>query len=226
MGFVVAGLQFVSLALQVVLVAFLLRGPSRRYLFFLLYSSVYLVASIVQVLVYRLRGQGSLYRIVYWTGEMSLDVLLFLMVILLTYQALESAAARTHAGRFLAGVVAVALLLPFLVFPDPFKPRWFNSTSQMLNFGGAILNLGLWGALIARKNRDPQLLTLSVGLGIVVTGAAIEYGLRAFITGGEVRALVNLFSPVMHGASLVLWCWAFRPPAWSKAPGAALPQHT
>ena len=226
MGLVVAGLQVISLVLQVVLIAFLLRGPVRRYLFFLLYSSVYLVATIVQVLVYRLRGQSSLYRIVYWTGEVSLDLLLFLMVILLTYQALESAAARASAGRFLAGVAVIALLLPFVVFPDPFKPRWFNSTSQMLNFGGAILNLGLWGALIARKNRDPQLLTLSVGLGIVVTGAAIEYGLRAFITAGDARAVINLFSPVMHVASLVLWCWAFRPLARSTAPGTALPQHS
>ena len=41
------------------------------------------------------------------------------------------------------------------------------------------MNLGLWTALIGTKKRDPLLLTVSAGLGVAVTGAAIAFGLQA-----------------------------------------------
>ena len=108
----------------------------------------------------------------------------------------------------------MAVFLPFLLFHPKFTPWpngvWFNSTSQMLNFGGAIMNLALWTALIASKRRDPQLLTVSAGLGIVVTGAAISFGL-VHLTPLRIHWLPNVFLMLTHIAGLMIWYWAFRP---------------
>ena len=127
--------------------------------------------------------------------------------------------------------MVVALVLPFLVFPMGSavwpKGTWFNSTSELLNFGAAIMNLVLWGALLADRKRDPQLAVVSVGLGVVVTGAAISYGLRHFVPLGAIF-VPNLFLMLTQLTGWIIWCRAFWPaparvPASDPAPGNALP---
>jgi hypothetical protein len=101
-----------------------------------------------------------------------------------------------------------------------FSTAWFDGTSQLLNFGGAIMNLGLWTALIGIKKRDPLLLTVSAGLGVAVTGAAIAFGLRRFTPpDSTAQQLADLFKTVTYLASVAIWCWAFRPRA-RKSPAS------
>ena len=128
----------------------------------------------------------------------------------------------------------VALVLPFLLFPMfPKGPKawpeasWFNSTSELLNFGAAIMNLVLWGVLIADRKRDPQLAVVSVGLGVVVTGAAISYGLRHLVPADAVF-IPNVFLILTQLVGWSIWSRAFWParsphPALDPAPGNAMP---
>jgi uncharacterized membrane protein len=81
----------------------------------------------------------------------------------------------------------------------------------MLNFGGAIMNLVLWGALLANRKRDPQLLNISMGVGIAVTSAAVIWGARLWVSQDANRWPLDTFAILMHAASLLLWCWVFRP---------------
>jgi hypothetical protein len=121
--------------------------------------------------------------------------------------------------------VAAVLIVPFILFSARrFSTTWFDGTSQLLNFGAAILNLGLWTALIGTKKRDPLLLTVSAGLGVAVTGAAIAYGLRRFTPPTSTpQQLANLFKTLTYLASVAIWCWAFRPAAKKGlAPPAAI----
>jgi hypothetical protein len=181
-----------------------------------LYCVLQLAATISEEYVFRVFGNLSvLYRRLYWTDEITLDLLLFLMVITLTYQALEGSALRAGMGRLLGAVVVTVLIVPFVLFRARwFSSAWFDGTSQLLNFGGAILNLGLWTALIGTKKRDPLLLTVSAGLGVAVTGAAIAFGLRRFTpVASTLQNLANLFKTVTYLASVAIWCWAFRPSA-------------
>jgi hypothetical protein len=141
------------------------------------------------------------------TDEAIIDLLLFLMVIVMTYQALGNNPLRArigrHIGRWLAALVAGAVLLPFVLFQGPiFSARWFNPTSQMLTFGGAIVNLALWTALLGNRKRNPLLLAVSAGLGIAVTGAAITFGLHHFrwAANGTARILVDLIKSLAHVA--------------------------
>ena len=202
--------------LSCIIVFLLLRGSYRRYPLIFLYCVLQLVASASEVYVLRVLGEpsnGPVFRTLYWTDEIILDLLLFLMVIALTYRALEGSPLRPQIGRFLGAVVVVILVVPFVLFNSTrFGTGWFNGTSQLLNFGAAIMNLGLWTALIGTRKRDPLLLKVSAGLGIAVTGAAIAYGLRKFTTaGGTERDLANLLKAITYVLSVMIWFWAFRP---------------
>ncbi len=129
------------------------------------------------------------------------------------------------------------IVLPFFPAPADFprdeiahafpawypKAAWFNSTSQLLNFGAAIMNVSpVRGALIQAKKRDPQILAVSIGLGILVTGTAISYGLRHFAPSGELTAAFNLFINLSQLAATLIWCRAFWPVSKDAPPPAAV----
>jgi hypothetical protein len=220
-------LEVVDAALQLTLLFFLLRGPFKRYAFLLVYS----VASLVTTILERLVSQDRvLFRKVYWSDEVILDLLLFLVVIALTNLALEGNPLRPRMSRVLLGIVLAAVVLPFVVLHPPFFTsgtrwsgawgRWFNSTGQMLNFGAAIMNLALWSALLTSRNRDSQLLKVSIGVGVAVAGQAIGFGIRRFLpTESAAREFPDLFMVVTHLLSVFIWCAAFRVRA--KKPTAA-----
>jgi hypothetical protein len=214
-------LEAISIGGQIALIVFLLRSSSfRRYPFLLIYAVVQLVITGVEEYTYRVYSLASaIYGKLYWTDEVIMDLLLFLMVIVLTYRAVESSSLRTTMGRLLGAIVVVVITVPFVLFSARrFSTPWFNAASQLLNFGAAIMNLVLWTALIATRKRDPLLVAVSAGLGVAVTGAAIAFGLRRFTPPTSTpQQLADLFKTITYLASLAIWCWAFRPRA-AKAP--------
>jgi hypothetical protein len=234
-------IDFLSIAnafvLFLVLVA-LLRGSYKKFWIVLLYVSWELLAfatlTYLDVLYNRpapvndvVQAAGvRLYSRLYWGNDVIVDLLRFLLVILLTYRSTPEGASRVRIGRVLSGVVAVAVVLPFLLFPMGTKTwpsgAWFNSTSELLNFGAAIMNLGLWGALIANRQRDRQFVSVSIGLGVLVTGTAISYGVRHFFSSQN-SSIPNVFLLLVQLGAWVVWCMAFWPaPARSLATDKAL----
>jgi hypothetical protein len=203
-----------------VLLAFLLRGPFRKYTVFTIYILGESAADVIEYFAYnRLGWESSAYRRLYWTDHVTLDLSLFLVVIAFTYAALQGNRLRPAAAKALGVIVVVALALPFTILRDHYGPRhgsftsqWFNHASQIWNFGAAIMNLVLWTALLSNRRRDPQLVTLSIGVGIATTSAAIAWGARRWLSP-ENRWPVDIFMAVAGLASLLLWCWVFRPKA-------------
>jgi hypothetical protein len=206
--------------MQLGTVVFLLFGPVRRYAFVLVFSLAQLVTSLLEEIVIRRFGTASKeYRLVFWTDEIVLDLLLFLILILLTYRAMEGSAARGSMGRILGAVALIVMVLPFVIYKGAFvQYSWFDHTSQVLNFGAAILNLGLWTALLGSRRRDRKLLTVSAGFGILATGVAISFGLRQLFHGAAYTAAGDAFV-VAHLAGALILCWAFRP-AFGRNPGS------
>jgi hypothetical protein len=201
-------------ALQVVLLIFLSLGPFRRYPIIFVYCLAQTVQMALDVWVLREFGQSSAeYRAVFWTDAIVVDLLLLLLVIALTYQAMDGNPLRSKMTRLLIVLSAIIVVLPFVVLRRPlFLTRWFNGTDQILNFGAAIMNLGLWTALLGNKKREPQLLTITAGLGVRVAAAAALLGLRHFTTdGGSAREIADMASRLSFVAGTLIWCWAFRP---------------
>jgi hypothetical protein len=217
-------LAFSTAVLQVATVVFLFLGTIRKYAFVLAYCLLQLATSVVEMTVAIKFGHRSRqFFELFWTDEIVLDVLLFFILILLTYRAMEGSTAQGHVRRLLGGVMLMVMLVPFVLFKGAFiTMAWFDHTSQLLNFGGAILNLGLWTALLGSRKRDPQLLTVSAGFGVVVTGVAISFGCRRLShlpgAGSHNLALMaaDLVFVLAHLTGALTLCWAFRPAKLSR----------
>lgn len=162
-----------------------------------------------------------LYARLYWSNDVLVDLFRFVLVIVLIYRASEGT--KRVSGRILTGLVVAMIVLPFVLFHPTFQPfphaTWFNSTSELLNFGAAIMNLMLWATLIASRRRDPKLLMVSAGLGVIVTGTAIAYGAE-FLLGNAGFGTMSFFMNLTQLAGWAIWCWAF----WPAAPKPVKPQ--
>jgi hypothetical protein len=169
----------------------------------------------------------ALYARLYWTNDVIVDLFRFVLVIILIYMAAEGS--KRVSGHLLAGLVIAMLVLPFVLFEPGFKvveiaslhipfPRsaWSRSTSELLNFGAAIMNLMLWGTLLASKRRDPQILLVSLGLGIVVAGTAFAYGVRHLMGESQFKAVGYLFMNLTQLIGWLIWCRAFWPKPKAK----------
>jgi hypothetical protein len=203
-------LGWISIVLLVVLVFLLLRGPFRQYPLILTYCVTQLILTVSEDYL-RIVNSLKLYTALYWTDEILLNLLLFLMVITFTYRAVGDSPLRAALGKMLGAVLVVVILVPVLIFKGPaFRSTpWLNHTSQLLSFCAAILNLGLWSALISNRRRDPQLLSVSTGLGIAVTGAAISYGVRGYFSRSWIW-VPDVFMSATFVVCMFIWCYAFR----------------
>lgn len=207
----------------------LLRGPIRQCWVVLLYVCWELVATagltVADLLLNGTSqamgpaqiGAARLYARFYWTNDLIVDLLRLVLTTVLIY----TVVAKPSLGRLLGGLILAMVVLPFILFHPTFKPMpkvaWFNSTSQLLNFGASIMNVILWGALIRSRRRDSRLIGLSIGLGILVTGAAVSCGLRHFIPYGSFTAAFNLFLNLTQLAAWLIWFRVFyhtRYEAW------------
>lgn len=206
-----------SVILQLTLVVFLLRGPYRQYFVLLAYCVIQLGMNGFQNVAFYTAGVNStLYRNVYWSSEVVAYLLLFIMVILITDRVLAGSPLRPKAARILLVITIAATLLPFALYHPYFTSRWYRETCQLLSLSGAIMNLILWTAMIAKKDRDPQLMKVSAGLGIAVTGVAVAYGALQFLDQ-DLAWIANLFKSAMLLIMLAIWCWAFRPAQHTEA---------
>jgi len=224
MSFISSVLPAADDLLQLVLIVFLFKGPFRHYPLLFLYCIVQISADLLLGWAYFGPGPGSaLYRNVYWTADVLVDLLLFLMVITMTREVMKENPLWPVVGRILLIIVVAAVVLPFALYHPFFTQRWYRHTSQLLSFGGALMNLFLWTGIIGKRDRDPQLLPVSAGLGVAVTGIAITYGLLQF-AAANFRWLPDLFKSLTQVGSMVIWCWAFRPSTRvPSSPIAAIP---
>ncbi|HLH38353.1 MAG TPA: hypothetical protein VKX39_04330 [Bryobacteraceae bacterium] len=225
-----------SLALVLV---FLIAGRFYKYWAVLAYVAWELVATLAFTIADVIFNGSSpeqqdksaqlLYARLYWTNDVLVDLFRFVLVILLIYMVSEGS--KRVSGTWLAVIVAAALVLPFMLFDRDVRvvemgsmhfrfpaTLWFQSTSELLNFGAAIMNLILWIKLLASRQRDPQILLVSLGLGIVVTGTAMAYGVRHLLGAREFKAVGYVIMNLSQLLGWLIWCRAFRPAAKTRAP--------
>lgn len=218
-------LIYAGTASIILLLYLLVRGPLSRYFALFLYVLTYLVATVAEAWVLRAEGLGSnLYFQVYWGGELLLDLLLCFLTISLTARALEGGKLRPVMIRFLVAVFLVVVILPFVLFESPvFTTRWNNRTTELLNFGAAIMNLGLWSALLASRNRDRQLMLVTAGLGVAFASAALTMAMRHYSDDRTLaRDITDLAHRILQVGSVLIWCRAF----WPARKPVAAPETT
>ena len=207
----------VGLPLQLAVIAALLRGAYRRYPFVLLYVIVDFLTTALEIrpsLAYTSASPEMQlsFRTLYWWDERILQAVVFLMVISLVYRATAQFRPRRV---LLLGIVAATVAFAAVTFFVHFDPKlaswhWMRPWTRDLNFGAAILDLGLWATLIGAREKDYTLLMVAGAMGIQFTGGAIGQAGRnmspsAQMVMGDFIALANL-------ACLYIWWHAFRLP--------------
>ena len=200
-------------ALEALILHALIQGPYRKYRVLFANVLVLLFTGIIDTAVYNFEiglWAGST-RMVFWINDSIRQVLLFILVLSLVYQAMASGRKRVAVQRFLIfGSLALAALSYFAV-SDPRISVRMSAVIRNMSFLAAVLNLALWAALIRSKQRDPRILMISGGLGLQITGEAMGHSLRnlwqisrLYVTAG------NAILILAHLLCLLVWWQAFR----------------
>ena len=216
-----------GLVLELLVIAALVRGPYRKFPAVFAYILAEFFSTVIEmplgVEYYLTHDSAISARWVwwYWVDEIVLQFLVFVVVMSLIWQATSEARSRRPLRT---GIIAGSVLfagISFFVHFDANVARgiWMTPWARDLNFASAILDMGLWAMLIAKRQHDSRVLTLSGGLGIMFCGEAIGESLRnmsrSVVVAGDVLMLAtNLIS-------LYVWWQTFR--AARTVPTAPIP---
>jgi hypothetical protein len=153
---------------------------------------------------------------VFWINERIMQVLVLALLISLVYDATRHFRSRR---TFVTGVVGVTVLFVVLsmsyemyqtrAMPGSF--RYMTPWTRDLNFFVALLNLSIWGLIIASHHKDRKLLLATGGLGIQFTGNSIGQALRDM--SPTIVEISSDFVVIANLARIYIWWQAFRDPA-------------
>jgi cbb3-type cytochrome oxidase subunit 3 len=214
----------IGVPLELMIIARMLRGGYRKFPLVFVYSILNFLATVVEfpsMVAFYYRGvvdAGRTSADYWWNNEAIFQVLNYLVVMSLIYQA----TAQLRSRRILrVSLFAGAILFAGVTFLVHYNPTiltglWMTPWTRDLNFCSAILDMTLWALLIGRKEKDQRVLLLSSGMGVQFTGEAIGGSLRQLAQKDRSRALSLTGGVIMMLANLVLlfvWWHAFRRPA-------------
>jgi hypothetical protein len=221
----------VGVPLEFLLVAALLRGEYRRFPFVFAYASANLVTTLVEIpadVDHMLHPQDpEIYKHfahIYWVNE----VILWAFILAVVISLIDQAASRMRSRHLVrAGLVVGALLFAGISFALHYRTSmkffgyWMTPWTRDLNFGSAILDLGLWTMLIASRRDDSRLLIISGALGMRFAGEAIGYAISKLSIAQKIDS-VNLAGSIITMladlACLYVWWRTFQPSPVTRRP--------
>lgn len=229
MDSVFTAIAFATMALQAVVLLLGVNGHLRKYSSFFAYVAISLTTTALEGYY---RDNKEMFRQFYWTDQVALVLILFMIVATMTYQSMpddtkNASKMRPLAGKALFATLFFALVMPFAIFHNRvlFSDRWFRGTSQFLTFGVGLMTLVFWMALITNKKRDPILVKIALGIGVAMAGEALGWGLKQLFTHHQTYG--NVFDSTTNMIGLGIWCSAFWPKrANADAQGPGTPQIT
>lgn len=205
-------LSSIGILLQLLLIHELLKGAFKRFPMLFTYAVTLFLTTIVEAAAFydpQIWRKSSGY---YWIVDSIRQLLIFCLVISLTYKTMGDSPSRLSVRRGLVvGAAIVALVSLYATREDAFG-FWMTRLSRNLSFCAVILNLILWAVLIKSRLADRTLLLISGGLGIQMAGQAIGHSLRqvSHDQSSPVRISGDLMLVISHLACLYIWWQAFR----------------
>ncbi len=201
------GAWVIGLWLNLMVISALLRGSYRQYPFVFAYTLALLISTAVEI---GLQGASkAIQQGYYWTDEIILDVLVFCLVITFIDEAARSSKQKTIERHWLVVAAALIFVISFGIHHSAHFNRQMTLISRDLNICAVVLNLILWSLLVAARRPNRQLMLLSGGLGLQLTGAIMGEQLRQFsrslfLTGTLLEVTTGLLG-------LYVWWRALRP---------------
>ena len=224
------GAYLVGLSLELAIMAVLLRGQWRRYPFVFIYLIGDFLTTVLEIEPALGYGKGTdaerlSFTMLYWVNERIIQVLLLLLVISLVYRA---TAHLRNRRTLLLFVIAGTLLFACVSFllrhqTTGSMGKWMTPWTRDMNFFAAILDLGLWAALIGARKKDYRVMLISGALGIQFTGVAIGQAVRDMSSSPLVATLTGDFISLAYIACSYIWWQAFRLPVSVSETGRPAP---
>jgi len=213
----------VSLPLQVALLNSLFRGGFKSFPILLPYSLILFLSTVANIAA---REGGSLpaaWQKAYWMVELILNFLLYVLILSLVNRAVRQSRHRAKIVRWLILAVGLLWLGALLLTQDPRLNQWMTNFAKYVAFGGALLNLFLWGTLVGTRHPDRSVLMISGGYGVQSAGEAIMHSLRMLATPSRSYPVLitgNLIGALTNALCLAIW---WRAVARENAQRAARP---
>jgi hypothetical protein len=204
----------VGAILQILIISALIPHQFRKFPALSLYSIASFLATVMEGAAFiRLFDWNTFGKNVYWINELVIQVLVFALVVSLISKALDMGESSPKRRPSLAAgalvIMTFCVILAIIDRGSMVFRQIMTPVSRNLSFASAILNLLLWTLLLSRRDRDKQLMLLSVGIGIQTTGQAIGHSLRIIGHSKNAHPLVETGTILMLLtyvlSLLVLW---------------------
>jgi hypothetical protein len=216
LSFVEYSIVAVGFVLELFVAYFLLRGPIRRYPLVFAFVVFGILATACGGLVTAI-GSRSTYVAVYWFIDIANHFLILWILISLIYQALNGDPRQRRLTLLFGAAVMVFAAGSLLYFHAARLGPWLTPVSRNMSLCEEMMNLVLWAILIQRRDQDYQLLLVSAGIGIKVTGEVIGHTLRMYSRSESMMWVPDLVVSLSELLWLFLWVWAFRSAEARKA---------
>jgi hypothetical protein len=196
-----------GIGFEVILLFTLINGSGRTYAAMIVYCAFLLISTLSDVSMWFLVGRRTnAYFNYVWTAEFIRQTCQLGFVITLVSQALPSTRRATIMRALIAGTAGL-VIGSLIIYHVPLISFWLSKVNRNVSFAAALINLVLWFALVASRNRDTRLLMISGGLGIQMTGDAVAQSLKQFRFTFQIADFVGAASFFL---CLFIWWQAFR----------------
>ena len=202
-----------GVALQVLVLSVMLRGPWREYPFVFLYVIASALSTAIQTSCKYYFGPHSKEFVrAYWTTDFISTFLILLLIIHLIRRAMEG---RPKRGTVYAGLrLGLVILAVGMLFYMQHSLRhfslgwWMTRLGRDYYFMAMLLNAVLWFTLLKVNHPDRRLYLVTSGMGLALSGAAIAHALR---TVGQLVVVAGLLLVITYFGKLYIWYVALRP---------------
>lgn len=167
-----------AFALQIAIIAGLLRGHYRKYPFLLALIVLDVLGSVVSLTAFFDVGNGKWTRQtakIYWMSQGIQYALVFACQIHMLYCALRDTNRQVRVAHPLIGGIIVTALSVWVSYDVRFN-FWMTQLARNFCFASIFLNLTLWTSLLRSFDRERLMITAS--LGFLLIGGAIGHSLR------------------------------------------------
>jgi hypothetical protein len=193
-----------GLALQLLVIGVLVRGPYKKYGLFFVYLLVLFLTTIADFSAFIELGTWPYY----FMNDFVRQFALVAAVISLVHKATTHDVKQNILPLKLVLAVAVVTGLSFYFSTGQSVGLYFTKVARNLSFATVLLNVVLWFALLKYSRKDYCLLLVSGGLGLNMAGEAIGQSLRQMSRSTVFAG--NLIGVLSHLLCLYIWWVAFR----------------
>jgi hypothetical protein len=210
----------IGVPLEILVIAALLRGGYRRFPLIFVYATLSFLATVVEIpsawaYLHGVHGSTSWLAGYWWNNEAVFQLLNYLVVMSLIYQATATIQSRRilRASLFIGALLFAGITFLIHYSAQEHTGAWMTPWARDLNFCSAVLDLALWALLISMREKDYRVLMLSGAMGIQFTGEAIGESLRQLSQRDHSIVLSRSGAVLMMISNLLLmfiWWRAFR----------------